>query len=388
VADRSVIPIEIEGSPLRCQPCPSGYRIVPQWQKRMLWQQTRWLIDLTSEGARPTPLSLATPIAQEKSKGQLLLEKLRKHNIETSASAEKLEEFFPLEMSALSATSAKSLAATATLAELGLAQKASVDDAVAAFASARAEQLIHNDGTDAAISSLHDAVRGMRAQLASLQGGAAQASEVPRAHKSQRTQSGKGGSDSPGRGGAAKRSASAEPQRRYDKHSCLDGDSCIVHIILPVDIVSSRLRVVATKFVRGTMPTCDFHIQARSNNAAITFTYAGSASIVVNRMFEAGDDRCIFIGNDTDAAVKYTCRVKHDEAWPIRRRQWVASRAWIAVSEIVRMLNPGEVLTLGSFSLSLWPTSKAGALLKLAQQWQKRKVSPTPPLRKLETEGP
>jgi uncharacterized protein with von Willebrand factor type A (vWA) domain len=138
-------------------------------------------------------------------------------------------------MAALSAASAKNLAATDTLAKLGLAQTESFEEAVNAFTAARKEQLVFNQATDTAIASLQDAVKDMRAQLLELRSNNSAGSSNDgdaRPAKSSRTEFGNGGIPSPAR----KRGSSAQPQRQYDQAENLTGDPCVCHWVLLVDV--------------------------------------------------------------------------------------------------------------------------------------------------------
>jgi hypothetical protein len=288
----------------------------------------------------------ATPVGNvqdQLSEFQMMMVEIKRINDKTEEGNTHMRAFFTTEMAALSAASAKGLAATDTLAELGIAQRKSFEEAVSAFAAARKEQMSFNQATDTAIASMREAVDSMQKQLIELQSNDSTVSSNAgdtRPFKASRTELGKGGYA----GQARQRGASAQPQRPFDQAESQLGDPCVCHVVLPVEVVSSRLHTVVSLLVKGCMPTCtDFHVRARAKSAAITFGSAGTTSIFVNRMIELGKEKYITIGKEgADGGtngVKYLIQVKHDETWPVRRRKYVASRVWTAIAELFQKAN-------------------------------------------------
>jgi hypothetical protein len=271
----------------------------------------------------------------------------------------EMRTFFTLEMKSLQASTDRGAEAVATLAELGITQKASFDEAIKSFRETQAEQHKFNQKTDQAVEKLKSAVDDMQAQLAALRlQNNADCSEEERSRKAQKTTCGKGQAASPPQ---AARASSAEPTRAREATSQADyngGDPLTAHIVLECEVMSSRLHRGVKMLLDDVLPANEwFHIKAKARSAAITFQNQGTCTIFVNKMKERNADdtpvHTISIGKPDEVGIGYAFRCKHDEPYPVRRRKFVSARVWQAVQSLYKTKNKdGEKLTLKTDHLS------------------------------------
>lgn len=210
--------------------------------------------------------------------------------------------------------------------QIGIEQKASFDQAMLAMNTAQSEQKAWNTKADEAIKRLNAAVAELQQKIAN-------GLTEERPHKSLKTPLGKG---------TAPRASSAEPSQQQYTSAATEGDPFKAHVLLneEYELVSSRLHSAVVQLVRSKMPThCDFHVKARSRAATVTFSNAGDTTIFVSRCFDKDENEGVvatFIQLTTTAGeiVKHEVRVKHDEPYHVRRRKFVASRVWQAITTI------------------------------------------------------
>jgi hypothetical protein len=98
----------------------------------------------------------------------MLLAEMKNSNLKPEREATKLCEFDGSELTALSATCSRSFQALHNLAEFGLAQQASFEEAVAQFKASRQEQEQHNLRNDEAVAALQHAVQEMNPSRAKM----------------------------------------------------------------------------------------------------------------------------------------------------------------------------------------------------------------------------
>jgi hypothetical protein len=140
-----------------------------------------------------------------------------------------------------------------------------------------------------------------------------------------------------GKGGASKRTQSAEPHRIIDDEevNTQGVNSRVCRLFLEEPVISSRLQAAAMSFVSGLMPQVmqansrvEFKSKSKSKCCTLTFVSAAECAAFVNRVYCQDDPVLLFqvAGQETSAFKKFKC--KHDEPVEARQRKFRVSRFW------------------------------------------------------------